>query len=185
MNDALQSWAEHQFHLADGGWTYRRAGKGAAFLVSAEQKDRYLANYRKIMRHSRWILISGIFLGILVFLFFKISNPHLGMFIVGLGPIGSIAYSQLSFIRFRGQFEIELSSSPVSPALSLTQARRNWAERTSYLQIFIIPFSLAFLTIQKPLSDFGKFWDQVSLAFAFLIVVSAFLIAYWKWRLTR
>ncbi len=142
-------------------WLYRYNAVGAAYRVTADEKDAFVAAYDRWQKRSIWIILP-IYIGVCIFFFalppfrdLHKTNPSLnalrtmGLYLLVIGM--NIVNGRLAM---RAPIHALTARTPVAPALSNTERRRVLLDRLPGSVVFgmglLAAFVLLFLVLADP-----------------------------------
>jgi hypothetical protein len=190
VNSQMLNSFERQFSREGGRLVYRRFGKGPAFVVSDEQRERFRSEY---VRGCRTMLLIGIALmggpmaGAAYYLVDRgVPGPFGFLIMIGATIPSIVAIFWMSF-RLVGAPARQLQSAqPLSPALSRDQYSKRVLSRLDYHHLAVLPvLGLGMVWRQSkdldPLHGWGRLSGLIPASLALLAGVQS----YRKYRFER
>ena len=187
------SWRQLRENFADqfepyneGEYLYRRNQKGVPIAVTAEERERFIAQYARRLRYSMWGMVAALiaFMGAIVWWTVTRNSdlPEPVMY-VGFGLITGVAIANLYWVRGAPARELERRS-PVGRERSRDEVRGLLFRKLSYGQLAGAAFAGLVLVLSRASEeDLFSGWHRLWLVFAVLILFTAGVQALRKWRI--
>ena len=184
MDSVRQTFAD-QFDQDGTNFVYRRSQKGDALRVSAEERRKFIEEFDRNVRRTKWIIYAGLTvvfggtIGISLLRGFELSQAAI---FIGIGVV-MIPY----FVYFRWAWAAparELAGrTPVAGERSPDEVRRLRFRRMTYGQLAVSAVGgLVFPFIGSRHGDIFSGWNRLWLLFGGAIVLLAAVQAFRKWR---
>ncbi|WP_019516747.1 hypothetical protein [Sphingomonas sp. Mn802worker] len=172
-----------QFTPHGSGFLYRRDHVGAGYMVTAAEREAFVAAYLRDWRRLFWGGIAGVIVlvGALVALF---DEPAAGVTIAG--TVSLIALLTLPYLRSWRRPERELARRmPSLPALDRHAARREKLARVTWGNLALAPM-FALMLAMRGWRDGGVHgWDALWIVAGVVLIVFCVVQAVRKWRSER
>lgn len=179
-----QLFAE-QFEPWGTGFVYRRSQKGEAISVSTQERDRFIEEFDRGIRRSKWILyvaLTLVFGAIVAFVFLKDGDQNLPVIYVAI-VLGMVPY--LLYYRWAwGAPARELGSrTPVAGERPRDEVQRLYFQRITYGQLLTAALGgLALPIIGSTHQDIFSGWSRLWLVSGGALVLLAAVQTFRKWR---
>ena len=187
----IYAFFEEQFEPKDGGFLYRKDGKGPAYLVSKAERDAFVSRFKWSMRSAAAAMALVMAGSIAVLLLRSDQASHAAITAVTICSVALGLIPWFLIYRYAMHFpgNSVLGRSPVSPALSSEEVKRKFFRKLSYRQLALLPLiSLVWLAPGhgghgwlNPMHGTARLWW---LAFAAFVVLAG-IQAYRKWRFEK
>jgi hypothetical protein len=183
-----QGFADQFEPYGDGQFVYRKNLNGPAIPVTAEERERFIDDYARRLRHANWIFMAALILFVGVLIWWTVqSNRDVPQVVLYGGMIGLMAVSVSYSIWARGAPARELEGrTPVAAERSTEQMREMMFHKMTYAQLAgaaafgpLVPVMMAFG--RHPIDVFhgwGRLWLVLGAALTLFAAVQAFR----KWR---
>lgn len=179
-----QTFAD-QFEQDGANFIYRRSQKGEAIRVSAEERSRFIEEFDRNVRRSKWIIYVGLTLvlgGIIGFSLIRGTDFSQAATFIGIGlvMIPYFAFNQWAWaapVRELG------ARTPIAGERSPDEVRRLRFQRMTYGQLAGAAFGgvvIPFIESSRQNVLFG--WNRLWLVFGGALVLLAAVQAFRKWR---
>lgn len=177
-----------QFAEDGAGFIYRKSMKGAPIHVTAEERDSFVAAFRRHMRYTFWGMVVGIVLvaGMLVVLESDDRAPlNMPTSYVGIGVVCA-AYLAAYMWSWNAPARALEHRPLAGNALTRDEARMMALSRMTYRQLgFACVAALLLVWNVSARNDVLHGWGRLWLVFAAGIAVAAAVQAVRKWRMER
>lgn len=183
--DHIRQTFGEQFEQAGSNFVYRRSQKGEAITVSAEERSKFVDEFDRDLRRSKWIIYGGPTLvlgGIIGFSLIKGSDLSQGAIFAGIGlvMIPYFAYFQWAWAAPARELA---GRTPIAGERSPEEVRRLRFQRITYSQLAGAAFGgLAITFIGSSRQDVFSGWNRLWLVFGGALILFAGIQAFRKWR---
>ena len=187
----MYAFFEEQFEPKDGGFLYRKGGKGPAYLVSKAERDFFVSRFKWSMRSAAaaMVLVMAGSIAVLLFRLDQASNAAITAVTIFSVVLAVIPWFLIYRYAMHYPGNSILSRSPVSPALSKEEQKRKFFRKLSYRQLALLPLiNLIWLAPGRgrhewlnPMHGTARLWWLAFASFAGLAGIQA----YRKWRFEK
>jgi hypothetical protein len=182
-----------QFEPDGDGWVYRRSRKGAAFRLTAYERNRFVREFSGSRRGSEWILYAGagpLMVGMIVLAKYRpdISLSSMSSLVAILAALFVLGIPYALRLRWIWNAPIrELRGrAPIAVERSPAEMRRVRLARLTYGQLALGAFVALVIAIPDPPRE-RRFpgWNHFALAVGFVVLLLVAVQTFRKWRFDR
>lgn len=176
-----------QFQPDGDGFIYRKNMKGAAIRVTAAERERYIAAYKKSFRYSVWGGAGAVILFVFGAIFFFDNGGETSGAVTGTVFLLLMVFYLLASYWAMSAPARELRGRPTlgEPA-TRTEVRNAFLRSMSYRQMATVAVMLSLLMFSKgPWQKLSSEWKVVAWAGIGVLLAALVFRAYQKWQLER
>lgn len=186
--DRVREIFADQFQPEGTVFLYRKSSKGAAIMVSAAERDAFVAAFNRKLRYSTWGILAAtlLLIGILVVVIPDVRSTA-GQVSIYAGVFAIMGIFMLAYYSAWNEPLRQLDRRPITQAaLSREEARRVGLAKITYGQLcFAVVAALALVFRQSGEHDVTHGWGLLWSIFAGLLILGAAYQAFRKWRSER
>jgi hypothetical protein len=182
-----QSFAD-QFQPEGSGFVFRKSFKGAPIIVTAAERDRFVADFNRNLRWAIWGSMAAMVALVLALVAFTVMTDKtpsdLWLYVPVVLLAGGLTAAVMAI--WNAPARALARRSPVGAPLSREEARRAALTRITWGQVLGGVFALPLLALQLSryydlLHGWGRLWLVVIAALAAVLLFAV----YRKWRYGR